>query len=492
MPAQGIRLNECSCLLCAVLRSLMIFLESKLIEQLPTPLRIEDFSELKHYLTTLKLSGVEDVAQLLEANDPDFLQLCLKKIKLLAANQSTLELYEAANLEQLQHNFHHIFRDEVYPAFKKCLIALWNGALSHADTMVNYSLKGKRLVLRLHAVCLPNTQHNPDLYLISSLNIHPPETPHIPATDHHLPAMIFQQSPVAMLICDVRYIKNRFVYLLEIGIDNLADYIESHHDFVDQCWVNFAVLDGNQAFLDLFEVQSVADYVQHYRNIHQVSLRESFCTLLKHLWRDFRDPQAQPVSFSFENNTHHILLQYQILTDNLQQWDTLLMCMTDITEPVQIDSFQHTLDLQHPISKLQNEKFLRQELKRLHQEFIHPISCIYIQINEEALRDTQAKAFLSAALLSRLGDILRHTIKKPLSASHLKNNEIVIMMPGFLSCHAQAKIQEIQALLVVDQEFYQSIPLHIRMGYATQFPEESLEQMIVRADQNLHQHSTST
>ena len=466
----------------------MHFVDSKLIDHLPTPVRIEDFRELKQFLAQLKQQGVQDIQTLLDDDlQHEFLVLCLKKIKLIAANRATLDLYQAANFEELSQGLHINFCPEMYPALRKCLIALWQDQPFHSDTMVNYTVSGKRLVVSLHSVIISSEPDAIDHYLVSTVDlterfVSMPQASQV----QQLSDDFFNHAPIAMMLCDARVILKRFQHLRDVGIENFEQHLDTHSDWVDECWAQFVFLQCNPACLAFFDVGSLTELVAKYHATHQISLHKNFTTLLKRLWTKFSEQSSHAISFPFQHNTLNVLMHCQLLPDGNQSWSKMLLCLTDISDHVQIDHFRTLLSQRHPISKLYNNSYLHQEISRLQLDFVQPISCIYIQVDRSHIYDSQATDFIAASLLSRLSDILHYLIKRPFTAAHINHYEIVILLPGCQAAQTQQKMQQIHELVQVDQEFYHRIPLHIAMGSACCYPNESIEQMIVRADQNRH------
>ncbi|KAA8730932.1 diguanylate cyclase [Acinetobacter qingfengensis] len=464
----------------------MIFFESILIERLPFPFWIEDASELKQYFETLRKNGINDISQLFLTDEYHFIQQCIRKIKLVRVNQYTLDLFEASSCEELEKNLASIFRDDMLPYFKQLLIDLWQGQLFYSDTVVNYTLSGKRLNLELHALVIPGYEDTLGRVLISTIDVTEQiQTQKLGQQNQLISEAIFQYAPVAMLICDCKAIKKRFDYLHEAGIENFESYIQSNSQFVDECLEQIKILNTNKALLDLFKLKGHQEYIDHREQIYQGSLYQNFMAFLTHLWHGKPMQEHKFVAFTLDNNVRYLLLHYNILPSYKNSWEKVQICLTDITEKVQIESFHDVLKFQNPITKFYNEKFLNYELKRIQKEFMFQISCIQIKLRPSSFNHSKADDY-SCVLLSRLSDIIHYMIKKPLTAYHLKNNDFLILIPGCDNHLIQQKINGILSLIEIDQDFYQSIPLEIDIGHATLYPNETLEQMLLRADQNLY------
>ena len=69
----------------------------------PMAMWIQDFSAVKKTFQQWLDDGVEDLEQYL-LEDPERLQPCLVMIRTIRVNQSTLDMYEASNLDEILHN----------------------------------------------------------------------------------------------------------------------------------------------------------------------------------------------------------------------------------------------------------------------------------------------------------------------------------------------------------------------------------------------------
>jgi PAS domain S-box-containing protein len=94
-----------------------------LFDESPVSLWVEDFSDLYAYFSELKASGVTDFREFFKTN-PDTLELCAQKIKILKVNKAAVALHEAGSKEELLSNLNKTFSEKSYDVFKEELIAL--------------------------------------------------------------------------------------------------------------------------------------------------------------------------------------------------------------------------------------------------------------------------------------------------------------------------------------------------------------------------------
>ncbi len=100
---------------------------ASLFEGAPVSLWLEDFSAVKCRLEKLRESGVEDFRAYFDAN-PEVIDLCVRDVKILDVNRSTLDLHSAKTKEELMASLHLTFNADSRVAFKEELVALASGA----------------------------------------------------------------------------------------------------------------------------------------------------------------------------------------------------------------------------------------------------------------------------------------------------------------------------------------------------------------------------
>lgn len=94
---------------------------------------------------------------------------------------------------------------------------------------------------------------------------------------------------------------------------------------------------------------------------------------------------------------------------------------------------------------------------------------------------------LGDGLLRRVGNILNRAITNTnFSASRIGGDEFVILMVGANEAAVETFRLTIEELLHIDNQYYASQPIYIALGYATIQKNETVEQMLKRADQLMY------
>ena len=141
-----------------------------LFEHSPVSLWVEDFSEVKAWLTKLREGGITNFARHL-ADNPQVVTESLKLIKVLDINQRTLAMFQAGSKEQLIDNLDKVFRDGMRVHWEHELLDMWNGKLGSEYEGVNYALNGEPVDILMRSSPLPGAEETWDRVLIAISDI---------------------------------------------------------------------------------------------------------------------------------------------------------------------------------------------------------------------------------------------------------------------------------------------------------------------------------
>lgn len=141
-----------------------------IFEQSPASLWVQDFSAIKHMLDALRASGIRDLEPYLEQH-PEFAVHCAHAIRIVDVNPTTLQLFGAHSLPDLQRHLPHLMSPDGGLSFQQQLLALWQGQLRQRHEVMNYTLGGEILHLHLEFAVMAGHTETWGLVLLSLLNI---------------------------------------------------------------------------------------------------------------------------------------------------------------------------------------------------------------------------------------------------------------------------------------------------------------------------------
>ena len=467
----------------------MEMLDSPFFELSPIAMWLEDFSEVKKQFDLWRSQGVEDLLGFLQQDESRILE-CARKIKLLKVNSKTLELYQAKDFEHLYQNLDLIFKEDMSKTHIKELVALWNGEIHFSNSAVNYTLTGERLDIQLKGIVLPQHEHDLSLLLITTENI----TSYIEACrleekSRHLAEARFTYSPTSLWVEDFSRIKIKLDQLRDLGIEDFSTFLDVHGDFINDCIKDIVMIDVNQATLELFGA-STKDVL--FKNLHKVFAQEMIQTFreqLIELWNGNIHHQREAVNYALDGSIRHVLLQFTVFPDYLDNWGMVQVALTDITARKKAEKYLEYLGKHDVLTKLYNRSFYTTEINRLQRNRQRPVSCIFMDMNSlKAINDSLGHD-AGDSVLQRIGNVLNQLVQQtPYSACRIGGDEFVVLLPGADEAALQNCLQSLEELLLVDNKFYSSQPILLSIGSATNQDGESMEDMLKRADMAMYQN----
>lgn len=465
----------------------MDMLNSPFFELSPVAMWLEDYSEIKKQFDLWRDQGVQDLFSFLQEDESRILA-CAKKIKLLKVNSKTLELYQANDFEHLSQNLQLVFKEDMAKTHIHELVALWNGETRFSNSAVNYTLTGKRLDIQLKGIVLPQHEQDLSLVLITTEDITSyTEACRKEERSRHLAEARFTYSPTSLWIEDFSRIKIKLDQLRKLGIEDFATFLDVHSEFVIECIKEIKVIDVNQATLDLFGAASKEILLKNLHKVFAEEMVRTFREQLIELWNGHLHHQREVVNYAIDGSIRHVLLQFTVFPDYLDDWSIVQVALTDITARKKAEHYLEYLGKHDVLTQLYNRSFYVAELNRLERNLLHPISCIFIDLNGLKILNDSEGHDAGDGVLRRIGNILNQLIQHtPYSASRIGGDEFVVLLPGADEAALQNCLQSLQELLSVDNQFYANQPISLSIGHATNLPHERIEDMLKRADLEMY------
>lgn len=465
----------------------MAILESSIFDLSPIPMWLEDYSEVKKQFDLWKNQGVTDLKSFLE-EDLSRVTLCAHKIKIIKVNPKTLEVFEAVDLEHLCQNLAVIFQQEMFQSHISELVALWQGQTEFSSTTTNYTISGKRLDIKLRGVVLPEAYQDLSRVLLTTEDISDYQNAcRLEEKNRRLAESRFIYSPTSLWVEDFSRVKMRLDQLRALGIEDFVTFLDVHSDFINQCVDDIILLDVNQATLDLFKAPNKETLFKNLDKVLSKEMHQTFREQLIELWNGNIHHQREAINYALDGSIRHVLLQFTVFPGYEQDWGLVQLALTDITARKKAESYLEYLGKHDVLTKLHNRSFYTEEINRLERSLVRPISAIYIDMNGLKEINDQLGHDIGDGLLRRVGNILNRAITNTnFSASRIGGDEFVILMIGANEAAVETFRLTIEELLHIDNQYYASQPIYIALGYATIQKNETVEQMLKRADQLMY------
>lgn len=141
-------------------------------QEAPISLWEQDFSEVRAFLGRRNLPDEAALREHLRAHRRAVFELT-RRVRILDANQATLELFGCDSLETMVGQLHRIFRRDSYAAFAEGMVALHRGDTRFLHDTVAYSLQGTPLHVVLNWAVAPGSEMDYERILVSVLDLTP-------------------------------------------------------------------------------------------------------------------------------------------------------------------------------------------------------------------------------------------------------------------------------------------------------------------------------
>ncbi len=462
-------------------------LDASIFDLAPIPMWLEDYSQIKIQFDLWRSQGVVDLKTFL-SEDLERVRSCAHKIKVIKINQKTLDLFEASSQQELCSQLHQIFQQDMLHSHLYELVDLWDGKTQFSSQAVNYTLSGKRLDIQLHGQILPGYENCLSRVLLTTEDVTNYQNAlRLEEKNRRLAESRFNYSPTSLWVEDFTRVKMRLDQLRDIGIDDFRTFLDVHPEFVNQCVEDILILDVNQATLDLFQAPDKATLLKNTHKIFAKEMASTFREQLIELWKGNIHHQREAINYALDGSIRNVLLQFTVFPGYEHNWSVVQVALTDITARKKAENYLEYLGKHDVLTKLHNRSFYTEEINRLERSIVRPVSCIFLDMN--GLKDVNDHLGHDAGddLLRRVGHILTQAIQQTsYTASRIGGDEFVILMPGTEETAVMQILQTIYELLNIDNQFYSSQPISIAIGYATTQHNESIEDMLKRADQDMY------
>lgn len=141
-----------------------------LFEHSPVSLWVEDFSAIKRLMDDVRRQGIRDFKTFIKVH-PEFVDRCMKEIRVVDVNQQTLHMFGAHSKAELLNQIGRVFRGEMHESFAEQLQDLWDGKLFQQREVVNYALSGEPVNIHMQFSVMEGHQDDWSLVLLSLVDI---------------------------------------------------------------------------------------------------------------------------------------------------------------------------------------------------------------------------------------------------------------------------------------------------------------------------------
>jgi diguanylate cyclase (GGDEF)-like protein len=448
----------------------------------PTSLWLEDYSQLHALFERWRAAGVTDIRRYLE-EEPHRVAECSACIRVLKVNRHTLQMYGARDYEELAQHLGSVLRDDMFQAHVGELEQMWAGKPTFQSQSVNYALDGRRMDILLRGVILPGHEHDWSRVLVAIEDVSALEDARHRATANQQYALgIFEHAPVSLWVENFSAIRQLLEDVRMQGIVDFRTFTDVHPEFVERCMSEIQVLDINHYTLGMFRAPDKATLLARLPDVFRDEMRPHFREQLLDLWEGRLFHQREVVNYALDGSEVNVHLQFSVFPGHEEQWDLVLLALTDITARKKAEAYLEFLGKHDVLTKLKNRSFYVDELNRLQRKGPFPVSAIVLDMDNLKMVNDQLGHAAGDALLRRAGEVLAKAIQKPFQAARIGGDEFAVLMPGADERDVEVVAESIGKLVDLNNQFYGGPALSFSLGCATCEEGESIEAMLREAD----------
>ncbi|TAL90032.1 MAG: diguanylate cyclase [Candidimonas sp.] len=454
----------------------------------PASLWLEDYSGIQTLFAQWRAGGISNLGSHLLAN-PHLVEQCTEQMRVINVNRRTLSLFEANDLEHLRQNLGQIFSGEMLAGLIGELVQLWNGQRHFAGHSVNYTLSGRRLDVQIRGSILGDDPDDWSRVLVAVEDV----TERLSVQSQLLASEayargLFQYSPVSLWVEDFSAVRCLFDEIRRAGISDFRTFTDVHPEFVSRCAQEVRVINVNQVTLGLFVAPDQATLLNNLDKVFRDDdMHPHFREQLIDLWEGKLFQQREVVNHTLTGDELYLYLQFSVLPGHEESWDLVLVALTDITARKKAEAYLEFLGKHDSLTKQHNRGFYVEELNRIERKKLYPVSIIIIDLNGLKVCNDALGHAAGDDLLRRFGEILDAVVAKPACASRIGGDEFAILLPSTDAEDATDVMEQIIALVALNNQYYSATTLSISMGCATAVDGERLELAAQRADKNMYQ-----
>ncbi|MEO6983838.1 MAG: GGDEF domain-containing protein [Paralcaligenes sp.] len=461
--------------------------DGDMFDMAPASLWLEDYSGIQKLFAQWRAEGISNLGGHLLAN-PRLVEQCTQQMQVRNVNRRTLNLFEANDLEHLKQNLDRIFRGEMLAGLIGELVQLWNGQRHFTGHSVNYTISGRRLDVQIRGSVLGD---EPDdwsrvLVAVEDVTERLSVQSQLAASEAYAQGL-FRHSPVSLWVEDFSAIRHLFDEIRRAGISDFRTFTDVHPEFVTRCVEEIRVINVNQTTLGLFMAPDQTTLLNNLDKIFHEDMYPHFREQLVDLWEGKLLQQREVVNYTLTGDQLYLYLQFSVLPGHEEDWGLVLVALTDITARKKAEAYLEFLGKHDSLTKQHNRSFYVDELNRIERKKLYPASIIIIDLNGLKMVNDALGHASGDDLLRRFGEVLDAAVTKPGCAARIGGDEFAILLPLTDEEGATDIMEEVVALVALNNQYYSATTLSISMGYATAKDGERLELAMQRADKSMYE-----
>jgi diguanylate cyclase (GGDEF)-like protein len=297
---------------------------------------------------------------------------------------------------------------------------------------------------------------------------------------------VFEESPISLWEEDLSKVKKVLDFYKEKDVTDFRDLFARHPQILIECAKNIKILDVNKATVDLLRAKDKQDVIEHFLgtfsdNSYQYVLEEM--VLLAEGIVDFTlDGEKQ----TLDGKRIDVSMKWSVLSESYPDLSKVVVSMIDITERKKSDAKLTFVSTHDALTGLYNRSFFNEEMARLEEEGLFPVSIIIADVNDLKKTNDYFGHAVGDVLLYRTAQAFLSSFRGDDVVARIGGDEFAVLLPKTDEVIAENVIQRFKETIYRLNSNSTKIPIRLSIGVSTVNRNGSLKKGFILADENMY------
>ncbi|MAT44064.1 MAG: hypothetical protein CL609_17150 [Anaerolineaceae bacterium] len=297
---------------------------------------------------------------------------------------------------------------------------------------------------------------------------------------------LFEESPISLWEEDLSKIKQTLDRYKEEGVIDFREFFINRPEVLVECAKNIKVLDVNKATVDLVKAKNKEDVINNFLTTFLDSSYEYFLEEMVLLSEGKTDFNLDGVKKTFDGKQIDVSMKWSVLSESHSDLSKVIISMIDITERRKSESKLTYLSTHDALTGLYNRSFFNEEMARLENEELYPISIIIADVDDLKKTNDYFGHAVGDVLLYRTAQALMSSFRVEDVVARIGGDEFAVLLPRTSEVTAQNAIYRFKEIIQGLNSNSNDIPIRLSIGVSTIQPNGSLKKGFILADENMY------
>ena len=296
---------------------------------------------------------------------------------------------------------------------------------------------------------------------------------------------IFDCAPTTLWVQDLSLLKTRLDEWRAAGIRDLRAFLRSDSVRVEELVPLVRVVSVNAETLRMYQAADEAELFAHIRMIFGPDQIASFVEVICQLWDGAVRTSLVTANYTVKGHPFDVSYNGRLLPGHETGWARYLISVEDVSDREQARRQLEFARTHDPLSGLHNRTFLIEEMGRL-ETSREPVALAVIDLN--GLKEANDRLGHKAGdeLLRKMGRVLSRSLPDCCRSARVGGDEFVVLVHGVERAEWSDLLQALSRGVQAENENNASVPLNFSIGAAWRLADETMENLLARADRRMY------